>query len=114
MVTLTKLERETIVRFSEDPEDSMTFETFNKRHALRLIRDGAEVKHTATRGGMTYWTLSMPRKWFRWPRKPSAAVAEAARNRILAQGGRILPRRSEETPTPVAEAMIAPEKAEDS
>ncbi len=74
---LTLAERETIVRFSDDPEDLMTFETFNKKHALRLIRDGATVQRTATRGKATYWTLRMPKDWFRWPRKPSERRREA-------------------------------------
>lgn len=71
MTNLTRLERETISRFSEDPEDSLTLETFNKKHALRLIRDGAQVIRTANRGGAVYWTLKMPKEWFKWPRKPS-------------------------------------------
>ena len=65
----------------------MTFETFNKKHALRLIREGATVKRTQTRGECTYWTLSMPAKWFKWPRAPRAISPEqreALRNRIPA------------------------------
>jgi len=79
---LTLEERETILRFSESPDDSVTFETFNKRHALRLIRDGAIVKRTATRGNVTYWTLSFPKNWFRWPRRPSEARRLASLARV--------------------------------
>lgn len=82
---LTRSERETIARFSEDPDDPMTFETFNKRHALRLIKAGAVVVRTASRGDAVYWTLSMPRRWFKWPRPPRTLSAEAlaaARDRI--------------------------------
>ena len=100
--TLTRLERETIARFSEDPSDSLTFETFNKKHALRLIRDGAEVKRTATRGEMTYWTLSMPRNWFKWPRKPrvlSGAQLARATAAILAARSSLQPQNPTPTPT---------------
>lgn len=79
---LTLQERETIARFSDDKDDPMTFETFNKKHALRLIKDGATVKRTSTRGECTYWTLSMPREWFRWPRKTSEARRAAAQARV--------------------------------
>ena len=86
---LTSAEKETIARFSEDPEDVLSVETFNKRHALRLIREGATVKHTTIRGNATYWTLSMPKAWFKWPRKPrvlSAERVQALRERIKATG----------------------------
>lgn len=76
MTNLTRREKETIARFSEDPEDLMTFETFNQRHALRLIKAGATVKRTNVRGKATYWTLEMPREWFRWPRPKKTLSAE--------------------------------------
>ena len=82
---LTNAEKETICRFSEEPEDCVTFETFNKRHALRLIRDGATVKRTNTHGKHTYWTLTFPKKWFRWPRKPSESRSLAAKARHAAR-----------------------------
>ena len=77
----------------------MIFETFNKRHALRLIKDGAEVKRTAERGGQVYWTLSMPRRWFKWPRKPrvlSEAQQAIAKERGAALQNRILGEKAKE------------------
>src|SRR5258706_960303 len=100
--TLTLLERETILRFSDDSEDSITFETFNKKHALRLIRDGAEVKRTLTRGGCTYWTLTFPKNWFRWPRHPSENAREAGKRRIqslIDQGTAPFMRKGLKTPS---------------
>jgi len=82
---ISKAEKETILRFSEDVEEPMTFETFNKRRALRLIERGANCIRTTVLGGATVaWTLEMPRKWFRWPGPPrvvakTGVVPEALR-----------------------------------
>ena len=81
--TLTLAERETILRFSDDPDDYLSLETFNKKHALRLIREGAEVKRTNTRGNATYWTLKLPKAWFRWPRRTSEKAVLASRAQAL-------------------------------
>ena len=86
----TLRERETILRFSEEPTDLMVFETFNRKQADRLIRAGATIKRVfkdGRSGGKPYWTLEMPREWFRYPRKPSTARAEAARRSVAARGG---------------------------
>ena len=89
MANLSRAERETISRFSEEPDEPVTFETFNKRHALRLIKAGAEVVRTSTRGESVYWTLRFPKEWWRWPRKPSEARREAARKRYHAEMARV-------------------------
>lgn len=99
---LTLAERETILRFSEEPGDVITFETFNKRQALRLINAGAIVKRTSTRGGVTYWTLEFAKDWFRWPRKPSASRAEASKRALLARGGHVGVPRERSTATATA------------
>jgi len=70
-MTDSRAERETIVRWSEDPEESMTVYTFRAKHAARLLRAGATLKREGKREGkVVSWTLEMPREWFRWPRKP--------------------------------------------
>ena len=88
MQSITRAERETIARFSEDPNDPLTFETFNKRHALRLIRQGATVVHTRTPANVTCWTLEMPRNWFKWPRPPRKLSEEQMKS--LSDRGRKL------------------------
>lgn len=94
-------EREAILRFSEDPNDLMVFETFNRKQAERLIRSGATIKRAfkgGRGGGKPYWTLEMPREWFRYPRKPSASRAEASRRAVAARGG-IVGRKTDQEAT---------------
>lgn len=82
-------ERETIVRFSKRPEDGLTLETFNEKAAKKLLRAGAELVYTHQRGQMQYWRMTMPVKWFKWPRPSSRKnISEeqraAARERLKA------------------------------
>lgn len=77
---LTKAERETIVRFNAE-DNEMVFETFNRKHAERLIKAGADIMRQGKRGDHHWWTLSMPRGWFRWPRPPRA-VSQETRERL--------------------------------
>lgn len=86
MTNTTLAERETIARFSDEPGDVLVLETFNKKHALRLIRDGATVRRTQERGGAVYWTLEMPKKWFKWPKAPRV-VSDEQREALRKRAG---------------------------
>ncbi len=73
-MSLTKSERETILRFSDDAEEGLTLYTHNKTLKAKMLRMGAKVK-TVSRANKeeVSWTLTMPREWFRAPRKLSEA-----------------------------------------
>jgi hypothetical protein len=71
-VRLTRAERETVIRWSDDPDEPLTVSTLDEREAERLIAAGARVRRRGSRGGSAYWTLEAPREWRRWPR-PRAA-----------------------------------------
>jgi len=73
-------EQETILRWDRESDD-LTLETFSGAAVKRLLRHGAAVKREWSRGGQKAWTLTMPKRWFRWPRKPSEARSRAARER---------------------------------
>ncbi len=83
-MSLTKAERETIVRFSDDDEP-MILETFRRSAVAKLQRSGAVLKYHGNRGGQEYWKLEMPKEWFRWPRKKSEARSRLARERQKAR-----------------------------
>lgn len=89
MTPLTRAERETIVRWSEDPTDLMTVYTHREREAKRLLRMGATLKRTRVIDGeVEAWTVECPREWFKWPRKPRKLEGEAlakAQERIKAR-----------------------------
>ena len=103
-VSLSAGEQETIVRFSDDPNEAMTVYTTRRGAARRLIEAGATLIRTDVFGSR----LEMPRSWFRWPRPPRVAsdaqlaVAKRAREAAAArfQSSPEAPERSE-TPLPL-------------
>lgn len=83
-MSLTKAERETIVRWSDDPDEPMTVYTHRENMAQKLLRAGATLKREGKEAGRTIsWTLEAPREWFRWPRKRPKATPEQAEKRRL-------------------------------
>lgn len=92
MMALTRGERETVVRWSQDKSQPGAVSTHDERQAIRLIRAGATVRRTGERGGVDYWILDVPAEWCRFP-KPKKAVSEAqreaARVRLAKGRGRV-------------------------
>jgi hypothetical protein len=78
-MSLTASERETILRWSDDPEEPLTVFTHRETHAQRLLRAGGHLKRVSRIDGRVVgWTVEVPREWFRWPRKPPV-MSEARR-----------------------------------
>lgn len=77
---LSLAEQETIVRFDRE-SDMMILDTFSASQMRKLVHQGATVRHAWKRGGQEAWTLEMPKRWFRWPKKPSEARARIGRER---------------------------------
>jgi len=66
---LTRAERETIVRLSEDKDESMTVYCHKERLAKRLLKAGGVLGDSAKIDGeVVSWTIKCPREWFREPR----------------------------------------------
>lgn len=74
MARLSKSEQETIVRWSQDPEEGVSVTTHDKKLAKSLISSGAKIRRKAERGEVEYWILECPREWRRGPRKPRKKV----------------------------------------
>lgn len=67
---MTRAEKETIIRFSEDPEEKMTVYTHGVGLARRMKRLGATLKTTGKIDGREIsWTYECPSSWFRKPSK---------------------------------------------
>lgn len=65
------MEKETIVRLSEESDEPMTVYTHRRGLAARMKRFGAEVKgESKIDGKVVAWTFTCPSSWFRAPRKP--------------------------------------------
>lgn len=80
---LSKAEKEHILRWSDDPEDALTFYTHKKSAADRLLRAGARLKRVSKIAGeVVSWTIECPREWVRWPaprrRRKVGSEAQAA------------------------------------
>lgn len=68
---LSKYEKETILRFCEDPEEPLTIFTCSKALAKKLLRAKAPLKYRTEKAGVTLsWTFEVPVEWFREPRPP--------------------------------------------
>jgi hypothetical protein len=67
---LSKGERETIVRWSDDKEELATIFTHSEKVKGSLLRAGAAlIRASRVDGEEVAWTLSFPREWARLPRK---------------------------------------------
>lgn len=83
-MSLSLAEQETIVRFDRE-SDVLVVDTFSAASVRKLLKQGATIRNNWKRGGQEAWTLEMPKRWFRWPRKPSEARARIGRERQKAQ-----------------------------
>jgi len=80
MSSLSKSEKETISRVSEDPLEPATLYTHSKTQALSLIKRGAKVRFTnETDKRVIAWCLELPREWFRYPKPPRRVSPETAK-----------------------------------
>lgn len=85
MSKVTPYERETIILYN-DADDTANIYTHDK--ALQhYIEKELGVKAWRTQGPAKDYEI--PKKWLRWPRKPSAKRIEASRKALEARGGRI-------------------------
>lgn len=92
-MTLTRYEKETIVRFSEDPTDPMTVFTHSKKLTKRLQRLGATLKKISKiKSEEIAWTLEMPSEWFKEPRKPKQLSTES-REKLVIRGQELAAKR---------------------
>lgn len=87
---LSRAEKETIVRWSEDPDEPMTVYTHSSKGRDRMKRFGAELKRATTHDGREVaWTFECPREWFKWPaKKRKASPAQIAAGREALQKAR--------------------------
>src|SRR5689334_18168141 len=69
-MSFSKGEKETIVRWSADPDEPMTVYTHSEKGRKKLARIGAKLVRVGKVGGKEVsWTFECPRAWFRWPSK---------------------------------------------
>lgn len=96
-MSLSRSEKEHIIRISDDPEESLNFYTHNENWAKKLLKRGATLIRTGkVEGREISWTLSCPRDWFKLPspkKRVSTAQREAsgARLRAIHQARRAFP-----------------------
>jgi hypothetical protein len=87
-MSLSAAERETIIRFSDDPNEPVTIYTGRRAAARTLLAAGARL----IRHDVWGFRVEVPRRWFRWPKPPrvmSAAQLEVARRARQAVSRRI-------------------------
>jgi hypothetical protein len=87
-MSLSAAERETIARFSDDPNEPLTIYTGRRAAARTLLAAGARL----IRHDVFGFRLEVPRSWFRWPKPPrvlSAAQLEVARRARQAASRRL-------------------------
>lgn len=78
-------ERETIILYN-DGSDTANIYTHDKA-LQRFIEKQLGIKAWRTQGPAKDYEI--PKKWIRWPRKPSEKRREAAKKALKARGGRI-------------------------
>lgn len=75
-MSLSASERETIVRWSDDPEEPLTLFTHKAKIAQKLERQGAKIiRESKIKGEVVAWTLEMPREWAKYPRKSTRKLS---------------------------------------
>lgn len=96
-MSLSKYEKETILRFCEDPSEPLTVYTHSKAMTTRLLKLGAKLTRTGIHNGQANaWTLEMPVEWFREPKKKKQYSAEKLA--LLQERGRALGAKKSQKP----------------
>lgn len=85
MSRITAYERETIINYNDtdDMADIYTHDKALQRHIEKALCIKPYFKLEAAR------EYEIPKKWLRYPRKPSEKRREAAKESLKARGGRI-------------------------
>jgi hypothetical protein len=83
-MSLSRGEKETIVRFSEDQEEPMTVYTHRAKLAERCERLGGKLKYTnKLEGRIVAWCYELPREYFKGPsRKRKVTLTDEHRERL--------------------------------
>src|SRR5687767_11871426 len=90
-MSLSRLEKEHIVRICDDPEEPLSFYTHNRLWAKKLEKAGATISRVSKQDGKEVaWTLSMPSEWFRVPKaKNREKLTEGQREALRERGSRL-------------------------
>ena len=85
MASITLYERETIINYNDAEElaDIYTHDKALQRHIEKKLGIKPYYKEGLAR------TYKLPKKWLRYPQKPSEKRREAARKSLQERGGRI-------------------------